>query len=291
MAKKKKSVKKSNFERNIILWILVVVLLFAFAYYAGGYERVDDTGGLNQVSGFVEFAEFLGSGFAGFVEDVGGDPNCNNNLICDPGEDAVSCPGDCVIVGPCNNDGTCDPGEDAATCPGDCMDDGNDGCTNEECRNADPNLPYCENDVCVACVDEANKDGCSSPPYTVCDTTTNTCVECNDGNDCGGLLCDTSRVVNACVECITDDDCDSNNCRQDSTCEPIGSGGACDTFGEDCPTEGEVCDGEFCVLVNCADNTGFCQFDQDCQCRDGEESATCVGGGRFTSGTCSWAGA
>jgi len=55
VVKKKKSVSKKNnknsFNRNILIGVVVLVILFTFAYYGGGYERVDNTGGLNQVSG------------------------------------------------------------------------------------------------------------------------------------------------------------------------------------------------------------------------------------------------
>lgn len=302
MVKKKKSV--DNSKRNLLVGVVVLVVLFTFAYYAGGYGDVSRESGLGSGGIFGESDYDRGSAagvadaengnsfddsdpessIAGFVlgDTEGGDCGglCGVGEICSAGTcvpDGVTCFPACLEGEECTA-GVCTPQAGA--------------CSDESCRNADPNFPYCENDVCVACIDDANKDGCSSPPNTVCDETTNTCVECVDGNDCGGLLCDTT--VNQCVECITDDDCASRNCQLDHTCEPIGDG-TCTTEGEDCPDSidgnPQVCDGMFCVLVTCAPGNGFCLYDQDCQCRDGEESATCEGVNIITGGTCSWAGA
>eukprot|EP00798_Chlamydomonas_sp_ICE-L_P025967 gene25967-11652_t len=45
---------------------------------------------------------------------------CNADGVCQPGEDAATCPYDCVY-NVCNANGVCKAGEDAASCPADCV--------------------------------------------------------------------------------------------------------------------------------------------------------------------------
>ena len=50
-------------------------------------------------------------------------PVCNDNGICDSGEDTQHCPDDCPAPAPpavCNDNGICDSGEDTQHCPDDC---------------------------------------------------------------------------------------------------------------------------------------------------------------------------
>jgi hypothetical protein len=44
---------------------------------------------------------------------------CNNNGVCDPGEDASTCAADCFLIAVCG-DNVCDASENAFSCPGDC---------------------------------------------------------------------------------------------------------------------------------------------------------------------------
>ena len=46
-------------------------------------------------------------------------PSCDNDGICDAGENSTNCPQDCPVI-VCDNDGICDTGEDSTNCPLDC---------------------------------------------------------------------------------------------------------------------------------------------------------------------------
>jgi glycosidase len=58
---------------------------------------------------------------------TGNPPLCNEDGVCDAGENPANCPTDCEEPPECDNDGQCDPGETLQNCPADCSQPGQCG--------------------------------------------------------------------------------------------------------------------------------------------------------------------
>jgi dipeptidyl aminopeptidase/acylaminoacyl peptidase len=200
-----------------------------------------------------------------------GDLDCNNNGVCDPGEDCHKCPTDCISgtgVTSCG-DGICQPGagEDCITCEVDCRGklDGNPhrryccgddvDCTDSRC-NADawicddtPVGPYC----------------CGDGPCSGPEDPTNCAIDCQVVF-CGDGNCDASEDQCDCAydcgtppatESVCDDGID-NDCDQDTDCEDFdcAADSACSLL---CGQRGDPCfDGNDCCSGTCKNN-GTCK--------------------------------
>ncbi|RJP36644.1 MAG: hypothetical protein C4547_07045 [Phycisphaerales bacterium] len=194
--------------------------------------EICDDGQDNDCDGAVDCAD----------PDCGGDPACacDNDNVCEPGEDCNNCPNDCTSGGGggvCGN-GVCEPsaGEDCLSCPTDCRGkqsgkpsgryccgDGagenpvgcNDGRCNSNgfaCSDAPPDPYCCGDDVCEGAEDACNcAIDCDSPP--------NSETNCTDGldNDCDGSV-----------------DCDDGDCAGDPAC-------ACGAKNDPCSVNGDCC--------------------------------------------------
>ncbi len=162
---------------------------------------------------------------------------CNNDGVCDPGEDCGNCATDChPVPGASCGNGVCEAGngEDCITCAADC--NGKLG--------GKPERRFCCGDVATACGDARCADAtfaCTMEPVApsccgdgVCEGNETPCscaadcgpaprsefegMTCNDGldNDCDGVT-----------------DCDDTNCSGDRVCAGCDNDGICDP-GEDC---------------------------------------------------------
>jgi hypothetical protein len=303
---KKVSKSRNNFNRNLLIGVVVLVLLFTFAYYGGGYERVDRTGGLNQVSGsfdlgfFTDMADGMADVF--FVDE--------NTL------------GDTLNVGvgasSCFRDSDCFTGEicSAGACIPGCNVD--DDCMTGELCNTGMCEPGCneDNDCLSGIICAPIRDPSSFPP-----TYTNKCVECDPNNNRGCPrfrndvmnICDgQSRDDPQCVQCIFDSTCEAiiDPVLGFSTLPQCSVYGLCTFFGE-CAGDfacvgdpnGAICDKSSSnpsdwACVECRDgrngdcngnvNGNYCGTDNLCVDCDYGDDSTCTSPNNYceASGTC-----
>lgn len=191
---------------------------------------------------------------------------CNNNGVCDTGEDYAHCPNDNCASGTgtpppgtgtsCNNNGICDAGETITDCP-------NDNCSSGTGTPPPGTGTLCGNNLCGV---NENKTNC--PIDCFCGDTTclasdgedkNTCpLDC--GHICGdGICADPFETVDNCREdCgwCGDGHCADNYCNdvavgcqiENCTCCPDDCGpcGACSVSG-DCTNYAEDCVNGTCL--------------------------------------------
>ena len=92
-----------------------------------------------------------------------------------------------------------------------------------QCKSKSPALPACRADgQCVQCTASSASTSCSGAS-PVCDTTTNTCVQCMSATDCSGAtpMCGSGQK---CQACATDGECASLNDPARAACA---AGGVC----------------------------------------------------------------
>jgi len=206
---------------------------------------------------------------------------CNNDGICEEGEDCHNCQNDCIRgddLG-CDNDTICEPlrGEDCQSCPTDCRGvltgkpsgryccGSNRICGNTECNNGDwqcsmeQPVQYCCGDgVCQGEEDESN---CA----TDCSITCTVDWDCDDASECTKDTC-----VNNICEYIPDTDgipCTNGICCNGGCIAPACSADSdCDDF--------ESCTADSCINGNTCEAT--CRYAwPPCGEQDGCCSPTC----------------
>jgi len=183
-----------------------------------------------------------------------GCPVCDNDLVCEPGEDCDNCPGDCAggfTAGAICGNGVCEAGdgEDCLSCPSDC----------NGVQNGRPSGRFCCGDG-----DGSNSVRCSDPRCTQGGIECTTVPTLPTEFCCGDALCSSGESCSLCpLDCAggaevcdngLDDDCD----------------GAFDCSDTDCS------DSPACA---CAASNETCAFDADCcsgHCRtNGKKAGTC----------------
>jgi hypothetical protein len=182
---------------KLLGFVGVIALIFLSGCTATGYFGLDGNA--------LQFAA---------ADDADMDPDppvCNNDTVCDPGENNMNCPNDCY----CGN-GTCEAdapdGEDAFTCPQDCGYELGSPCTSSaQCSGIPPSPAFCNgNDkvepdvVCLTgqCTDRffgpvvtSNCNNCCLPgPPVACGTAT----QC--GSSCGDSICQSGETPQNCVQ-------------------------------------------------------------------------------------------
>jgi beta-lactamase superfamily II metal-dependent hydrolase len=196
----------------------------------------------------VDGSSFTIEGIA-YTSATGTTLTCDNDGLCEAGEDCVNCPNDCSqgAGAECGN-GVCETGngEDCLSCPGDCR--GKQG--------GKPSKQYCCGDGDgigpIGCDDSRCTEGfacISTPAVASCcgDATCNGLEDsCECAIDCGAPA--TSETD--CDDGIDDNcnsliDCDDPDCELDEACaapSACNDDGVCDS-GEDCLTCPNDCDG------------------------------------------------
>ena len=211
---------------------------------------------------------------------------CDDNDACNTGETCQtgSCTGgsavDCSGTGDqCTADSTCDPLGDEGNCDtagapineGLTCDDGlycNDGetcqsgnCTGGSARDCSSLDNQCNEGVC-----NEDADACEPSPI-------NEGLACDDNDACNtGETCQTGSCTGgSAVDCSGTGD----QCTADSTCDPLGDEGNCDTAGAPI-NEGLTCDdglycndGETCQSGNCTGGSARDCSSLDNQCNEG----------------------
>jgi PKD repeat protein len=221
---------------------------------------------------------------------------CDNNGICETGEDCNNCLNDCFsgASGYCG-DGICaGGGEDCFTCPQDCRCAGNickKGCCGDlECSGEDPNqCPVdCDPDFvpppgsCCGdgfCEGEEDATNCA---IDCADCTVN--ADCNDGNACTTDKCSSGWCSNTLINCDDGNSCTADGCDSRSgsclngTIIPCCGDTICDPSEDQCSCPAD-CGTPPSIESNCSNG-----IDENCDgqtdCNDGD----CAGNPACPSG-------
>ena len=179
-----------------------------------------------------------------------GCPACDNDGVCEAGEDCLTCAGDCpsgTSPGASCGNGICEAGngEDCLSCAADCAGQ----------QNGKPSNRFCCGDGstgtgAVDCSDSRCTSGgfaCTNVPVSpgsfCCGD-----LMCDSGESCANCSLDCTTGVEICDNGIDDDcdgsvDCNDSECTNDPACTIVGcgTGGACCARGEACQTNADCC--------------------------------------------------
>ena len=123
-----------------------------------------------------------------------------------------------------------------------------------QCKSKSSALPACRADgQCVACTASSASTTCSGA-FPVCDTTTNTCVQCTSASDCSGStpMCGSGQK---CQACAADGDCAGLNDSARAACAGSGACVQCTaTNTAKCTGAAAVCNTTTNTCVQCLTN-------------------------------------
>jgi hypothetical protein len=172
----------------------------------------------------------------------------------------------CLDCPPCNDDGVCDAGEDCNSCPNDCVSGsvGDAVCGNGVCEGG--NGENCENCAAdcrgrtganpVCCGDGGGLGGTTCGATPQCSAGGFTCTDvpvvpgsfccgdfvCDGGEDCGNCSLDCTLGSEICSGGIDEDcdgavDCSDGDCSTDPICT------TCGIRADPCTVDGDCCSG------------------------------------------------
>jgi endonuclease I len=210
------------------------------------------------------------------------DDDCDTYVDCDDAD----CDADPTCQSACDDDGICESGEDCNNCPNDCFSGSGASCGNGVCEAGDgEDCVSCPADCagvqtgkpsgrfCCGDGDGENPVGCDAALCDsggwVCTTVPAVASCCGDGFCEGGE--DATNCLIDCAECTVNGDCDDADLCTTDTC----NGGICSNDPIDCD------DGDPCTSDSCDPGTGLCVNDPvspccgDLFCDTGENSCNC----------------
>ena len=202
-----------------------------------------------------------------------GSEGCSGGtLACNPtcsGFDTSSCTG----CPPCDNDGVCDPGEDCNGCASDCIGGTTPGavCGNGVCEAGD-------GEDCVSCAADCNGRQSGKPADRFC---------CGDGDGQNPVACSDSRCSSGGFICTDVPQPPASYCCGDFACEGLEDRCSCAVdCGPPPASEAGFCadqaDNDCDSAIDCID--GDCVLDPACLCRPG--GGTCSVNGDCCSNKC-----
>jgi hypothetical protein len=203
---------------------------------------------------------------------------CNGAETCDTLADCLAgtdpCPGqgcdeagDQCVTQTCNDNGMCEAGEDCNNCPNDCFSGGGATCGNGVCETA-------AGEDCLSCPDDCNGKQSGKPSRRYCcgDGGENP-VDCSDGRCSGGgnTCSDDPTVPSCCGDGTCEGSEDGFNCEVDCGPPPACGDGTCDP-GEDSCNCWEDCGSPPSSETDCNDGV-----DEDCDGQTDCADSDCAG--------------
>lgn len=160
--------------------------ILTYTQLGGEVDYVRDiayTGGTGQVCDNDTICE-AGENYTNCLNDCPAPSACDNDTICDAEETNASCPADCPVAADCDNDNICEVGENFSSCPHDCT------------------APQCGDSICDTGEETSCPGDCSAGnPPTIIDLNINGVQECVVWSFCYPIDKTISWTVSGADQC------------------------------------------------------------------------------------------
>ena len=196
----------------------------------------------------------LGGNDCGDFACTGGSLGCN--ATCSGFDKSL-----CLGCPPCDDDGVCELGEDCDGCPGDCPGGTNSGAV---CGNGICEAGIGNGEDCLSCPADCRGVQGGKPQNRYC---------CGDGAGTNPVSCSDARCTSSGFACTTIPTVPGEYCCGDDSCS---NGESCATCALDCALGVEICgngaDDDCNGQTDCADPA--CSASPACSCRPGGQACT-----------------